>query len=350
LTSLAKSILLIGNFLSRETGVQSPGEALAEKLAESGRRVFTVSHKSGRLPRLADILTAVWRWRKAYSLAYVEVFSGPAFVWAEAACWALRRVNKPYVCALHGGDLPEFSRSWPNRVRKLLTSAAAVTTPSAYLQTALRNLHRDLRLIPNPLEVKAYPFRLRSHPLPRLVWLRAFHNIYNPFLAPQALALLAQEFPDLELTMVGPDKGDGSLAIVRNQALRLGVAHRIAFSGRVTKAEVPVWLNRGDIFLNTTNVDNTPVSVLEAMAAGLCVVSTNVGGVPYLLHHEIDALLTSPDNPRSMATAIRRLLTEPGLAERISGNARRKVKQFDWSIVLPRWEALLLELSQSNQQ
>jgi glycosyltransferase involved in cell wall biosynthesis len=124
-------------------------------------------------------------------------------------------------------------------------------------------------------------------------------------------------------------------------AAELGVAHRIGLPGRITKVEVTDWMSRGDIFLNTTNVDNTPVSVLEAMACGLCVVSTNVGGIPYLLEHEHDALLVPPNDPVAMATAVRRLLTEPSLAERLSRNARQKAEQFDWSIILPQWEALL---------
>jgi glycosyltransferase involved in cell wall biosynthesis len=103
-------------------------------------------------------------------------------------------------------------------------------------------------------------------------------------------------------------------------------------------------MSQGDIFLNTTNVDNTPVSVLEALACGLCVVSTDVGGIPYLLEHEEDALLVPPDDAEAMAAAVRRVLTEPGLAERLSRNARKKAEGFDWSVVLPQWERLLLEV------
>ena len=68
--------------------------------------------------------------------------------------------------------------------------------------------------------------------------------------------------------------------------------------------QVPSELNEFDIFLNTTFVDNTPVSVLEAMACGLCVVSTDVGGLSFLLEHEGDALLVPPDNPKAMAAAV----------------------------------------------
>jgi glycosyltransferase involved in cell wall biosynthesis len=109
-------------------------------------------------------------------------------------------------------------------------------------------------------------------------------------------------------------------------------------------------MSRGDIFLNTTNIDNTPVSVLEAMACGLCVVSTNVGGIPYLLEHEHDALLVPPNDPQAMATAVHRLLNEPDLAERLSRNARQKAAQCDWSIILPQWEALLTSVMTRNMR
>jgi glycosyltransferase involved in cell wall biosynthesis len=69
-----------------------------------------------------------------------------------------------------------------------------------------------------------------------------------------------------------------------------------------------------------------------------------VGGIPYLLDHERDALLVSPEDPEAMAAAVRRLLTEPGLAGRLSLNARAKVEGFDWSRILPRWNSLLLDL------
>jgi glycosyltransferase involved in cell wall biosynthesis len=144
--------------------------------------------------------------------------------------------------------------------------------------------------------------------------------------------------------MVGPDKRDGSLERTRQKAVEFGVINRISFPGPVPKLDVPLWMNRGDIFVNTANIDNTPTSVLEAMACGLCVVSTNVGGIPYLLDDQSDALIVPPDDAPAMAAAVRRILTEPGLAARLSSNARRKVEQFDWSRILPQWEGLLAEL------
>ncbi len=93
-----------------------------------------------------------------------------------------------------------------------------------------------------------------------------------------------------------------------------------------------------------------PVSVLEAMGCGLCVVSTNVGGIPYLLEHEKDALLVPPGQADKMAAAVRRILTEPGFAEKLSRNARRKAEQFAWDAVLPKWENILLDLGEHGNE
>jgi len=143
--------------------------------------------------------------------------------------------------------------------------------------------------------------------------------------------------------MIGPDKGDGTLQAAARMSRDMGIADRITFQGPVPKSEVAYWLSTADIFLNTSNVDNTPISVLEAMASGLCVVSTDVGGLQYLMTDERDALLVPPADPQRFVGAVRRLLTEPGLAESLSTNARRKAEKSAWSGILPEWERLFTE-------
>jgi glycosyltransferase involved in cell wall biosynthesis len=199
--------------------------------------------------------------------------------------------------------------------------------------------------LPNPLDLPKYPFRLRQHATQNLVWLRAFHDIYNPSLAVRVVALLAQNLQDVRLVMMGPDKGDGSLESLIDLALKLGVQDQVLCPGHIPKNEIPPRLHQGDIFLNTPRVDNTPVSVMEAMACGLCIISTNVGGIPYLLEDGKDAILVPDDDQAAMAEAVYRLLSEEGLAERLSSNARKKAEQFDWSNILPRWEKLLTDVA-----
>lgn len=334
-------VLLVGNFLSAHARNRAVCEDLAARLAASGWPILTTSAEPDRLPRLLDMVTTVCRRRNEYVVAHVDVFSGPAFVWAEIACGLLSYLGKPHVLTLHGGNLPVFARRWPSRVRRVLRAAACVTTPSGYLLEEMRPYRPDVELQPNPLDLTAYTFRLRERPRPRLVWVRAFHRIYNPSLAPAVVARLAHEFPDVRLTMIGPDLGDGSLRETQRIAEALSVADRITYPGLVPKADVGRWLDDADIFISTTNIDNTPISVLEAMAAGLPVVCSRAGGLPYLVEHEWDGLLVPCGAPGAMAAAVRRVLTDPEPASRLSVNARRKAERCDWNVVLPQWQQRL---------
>ena len=333
-------LLLIGNFLSASLRTRSVSEDLASRLAASGWDVQITSTRQARLPRLADFVATTWRRRRTYDVAHVDVYSGAAFVWAEAACAVLRAAGKPYVLTLHGGNLPHFARRWPGRVARLLRPAAAVAAPSRFLLEQVRHLRSDVQLVPNALDLVDYEFRERRQPAPNIIWLRAFHGIYNPSLAPAVLARVAELYPDARLTMVGADKGDGSLQATRAVVERLGLGERVSIPGGVPKNEVPRRLQEGDIFINTTNIDNTPVSVLEAMACGLCVVSTSVGGIPYMLHDGVDSLLVPPDDADAMAAAVCRLIADPALASRISRAGRRAVEGFDWQPVLAQWQEL----------
>lgn len=342
-------VFIAANFLSSSGGSRSVVEDLAGRLQARGYRLITASHHRGGLPRGAHMLATAVARRGEYDVAVVDLYSGRAFLIGEALSVALKALGRPFVLVLRGGSLPEFSARHSGRVRACLARAAAVAAPSEYLLEEMRPFHDALRLLPNPIDLAAYEARVRRAVHPRLVWLRSFHEIYNPTLAPQVVALLAKEFPQVRLTMVGRDKGDGSLRRTREVASALGVADRIDFPGGVLKSDVPAQLSRGDIFINTTDVDNTPVSVIEALASGLCVVSTNVGGVPRLLDDERDALLVPPADAGAMAAAVRRLLVDAPLAERLSRAGLEKAGQFDWSLVMPQWESLFASVARRRE-
>jgi len=339
------SVLMIGNFLSASKSVRFVCEDLAEALAAAGWNVVAASARAGRAARLADMLATAWSRRAEYAAAQIDVYSGPSFLWAESAAALLRRIGKPHALTLHGGNLPGFARRWPRRVRRLLEGADAVTSPSRYLARALASLRGDIRVIPNPLALERYPFRLRSAPRPRIVWLRAFHGIYRPELAPAVLRAVLARHPDATLTMAGPDKGDGSLAATRAAAEKAGVADRLTILGAVEKRDVPRVLAGGEIFLNTTDVDNTPVSVLEAMACGLCVVTTDAGGIPDLAFDGENALVAPRGDSEALALAVSRAVEDARLSARISRGGRAKAEESDFPRVLDAWRILLGELA-----
>ena len=338
-------ILLVGNFLSSHVGTRSVCEDLSVHLSGAGWLVVETSHRLGRIPRLLDMLFTTLLRTREYNLAYVEVYSGPSFIWAEFVVGLLRCLHKPVVLVLHGGGLVSFAEKHSTRVVRLLKNAQVVVTPSLFLQAGLKYINSNIRYIPNAIDISLYPFRLRSKPAPKVVWLRAFHAIYHPELAILALSYLAKDFKEIQLTMIGPDKHDGSLDSVIALADKLGIRSHLSIIGSILKTDVPNKLADGDIFLNTTRFESFGVSVLEAAACGLPVVSTNVGELSYLWQDGKNALLVPADDPKEMANAIRRVLSEPGLAESLSGNARQKAEAYDWTHLLPKWENLFLEVN-----
>jgi glycosyltransferase involved in cell wall biosynthesis len=287
------------------------------------------------------MLSTSWRARHHYTVAQVDVFSGPSFYWAEAVCRLLRLQRCPYVLTLHGGALPVLAQRRPKRVRRLLCSADVVTAPSRYLVREMAAIRPDVVWLPNSIDLQRFRFRERSHARPRLVWLRAFQRDYHPALAVQAIAALRPIFPDITLIMFGADRGDGTLQKIKELARVLAVEDCVRIHGAIEHGDVPEVFARGDIFLNSTKYESFGVSVVEAAASGLCIVSTDAGALADMWTDRRDALLTSCGDHVAMAGAVRRILTKPGLAARLSRNARRTAERYDREAILTRWEELL---------
>lgn len=337
-------LLFIGNFLESAQSAASVSKELSQHLRQKGYEVYTASKYSNRPLRLADMLTQALLHAPKLHAAVLDMFSGSAFKWAAMLGHLLFWLDVPFMFILRGGNLPEYAEKRPAAVRKTLQMAKFVISPSAYLQNKLSKYCGKIQVIHNPIPINNYQFRQRNIATPRMLWLRSLHEIYNPQMALAVINNLKKNFPNTQLKIVGPDKKDGTLENIRGMINKLEIGGYVQIAGHVNKKDIPATMQEYDVFLNTTNIDNTPISVIEAMACGLCVVSTNVGGIPYLLEDEKDALLVPPNDSDAMTAAVQRILTEPGLAEKLSINARKKAEQFDWSVVLPKWEELFVEM------
>lgn len=335
------TILFIGDHVDLPGRNRNVWHVLPEKLNELGWNTILTSDKGHKFSRLIDILSSIYRKRKHYHLAIIDVFSGKAFTWSVLGSLLLRIVNKPYILWLHGGNLPHFSLKYRRVISIIFKYAYRVIAPSGYLRDAFKNIRNDIQIIPNPIDISQFNFRLREKCDPKLVWVRSFHKIYDPLSAVESLALILPEYPDASLVMVGPDKRDGSLEEVKQWVLKKGIADRITITGGVAKEDVPFWLDQGDVFLNTSVVDNMPSSINEALASGLCVVSTNVGGISRMIDDGREGILVPAGDVTALASAVKRILQDDHLASSLSLNGRCSVEHLAWSAITPQWEAVL---------
>lgn len=342
-------LLIVGNHLSSSTMTRTVSEDLAIRLAKTGSTVRCTSSQPRALLRLGDMLWTTMRARNRYQLALIDVFSGRAFRYAEAVTALLGPLRRPIILTLHGGDLPNFAASHTKRVRRLFDRAAAITSPSLYLAESLSEF-ASVEVLPNPIDCSKFSGRREPTEVPhRIVWLRAFHRIYRPWDAVEAFALVVRRFPESRLRMIGPDKGDGTLDRVRSVVEQLGLQSSVNIvSPGVHHTEVPAALSQADIFLNTTAVDNTPISVLEAMASGLPVVSSNAGGLPYLLDQNRTALLTEVGAVDQLAASLCRLIEDRSLYKTLQTNGLKLAAAHDWSAVLPLWQQLIQRVASDS--
>jgi len=338
------SLLMIGNYLSSPRHNQNVWHSLAKHLSENGWEVITSSSRESQIHRLVDMVFSILRNRKSINLAQVDVFSGRAFFFAEVSAKLLRIFKKPVILTLHGGKLPQLAQKQPRRVRRLLKSARVVVTPSPFLQKSLSNLRSDIRLIPNPVELENFTYRERTNIAPKLVWIRVFHQIYNPLMAVEVVKLLRADYPNIKLTMIGPDEGDGSYDATLTYIRDMGLSEFILAIPGLPYSEVPQHLEKNDIFLNTSQYDSAPRCLIEAMACGLCIISTNVGGIPWIVSDQVDGLLVPANDYKAMAEAIRSILKRPELAHEFSTNGRRKAEIFNWPAIFSQWEVLFREV------
>jgi glycosyltransferase involved in cell wall biosynthesis len=296
--------------------------------------------------RLFPYLAALWRVAGQADVLHVMANSGWSWhLFAAPAIWIGRLRGIPVVINYRGGEAESFLARQHAAVAVSMRRAAALIVPSGFLKQVFEGFGLSSQVVPNVVNLERFtvrPVPPPQRPLQVLV-ARNLEPIYDNASALRAFALVRAELPDARLTIAGSGPLRAELEAL---AAELGVAEAVHFSGRVDHAGMNALYHSADVMLNPSLVDNTPNSVLEALACGVAVVSTWVGGVPFLVKDGETALLVPPADPRAMANAVLRLERERALAATLRGNGLALVQQFTWASVWPR----LLQLYQSVQR
>ncbi|MBI2216455.1 MAG: glycosyltransferase family 4 protein [Candidatus Rokubacteria bacterium] len=334
-----KSVVVVGPTPPPEGGMASQCATLVRMLRSEGvdaRHLSTSPALRASLARIPGVRTvartaAFWGCLgPAFRDADVVHVLGASYLYfflcTAPAVRSARRHGKRVVLNYRGGAAREFFARWPGAVARVAAMADAVIVPSSFLVDVFARLGVEARVVPNVLDVDRFRFRQRAPLQPRLLVARNLEPIYDVDTALRAAARVRARRPGVTVTCAG----DGSLrAELERTAARIGL-DRVRFAGSVPHAEMPALYDGADIVLNPSTVDNSPNSVLEALAAGAPVVSTDVGGVRHIVRHEESALLVPPGVPDAMADAVERLLDDPALATRLAEGGRRAVDGFAW--------------------
>ncbi|MBU2952126.1 glycosyltransferase family 4 protein [Tamlana agarivorans] len=330
-----RTILYIGNQLANKNKTVTTIDTLSRLLVDFGFKVITASKKENKVARVLDMLWYIWRYRKTLDYVLIDTYSTQNFYYAYLSANLCAKLDLKYIPILHGGKLPDRLKQSPNLSKTLFNRAFVNVAPSNYTKLNFEALgYSNITCIPNTIELKNYPFELRRFDKVKLLWVRSFSEIYNPLLAVDILKALKNKNIAAELCMVGPDV-DGSLQKTKNYAESLGVA--VTFTGKLSKPEWIALSKDYNMFINTTNIDNMPVSVIEAMALGMPVISTNVGGMPFLIKNKENGILVEPNSVQGFVKAITEAFNEVSKIEKMTLNGRQYTEQFDWNHVKKQW-------------
>jgi len=333
-----KNVLYIGNALYKTGSTATSIETLGKLLSEH-YNIVIASNKSSKMLRLLDMCYSILSRRKWANYVLIDTYSTSNFYYAVIIGRICKVFKIKYIPILRGGNLESRLKNDPKKSSRLFLNAYTLVAPSHFLVDVFKKYnYSNVVFIPNNISVSNYNFTQRDYSSIRMLWVRSFSKIYNPELAIKVLKDLNKKGFSASLCMVGPEV-DGSLLNCKKLAEELKL--KVDFTGKLSKMEWIELSKKYNVFINTTNFDNTPISVMEAMALGLPIVSTNVGGMPYLIDHKTDGLLVKPESSESMTNAIIQLVENHDLVYKLTRNARRKVEQFDWNLVKNIWLDIL---------
>jgi len=333
------TILYIGNNLTKYTKYPTALKILTEGLREQGFKVKTSSSKKNQVIRLLDMCLTVIKNRRA-DYVLIDTYSTLNFYYALIISQLCRMFNLKYISILHGGNLPSRLENSKVLSKLIFKNSYINVAPSNYLDNAFKDNGFNTIIIPNAIDLKQYTFLERKKIEPKILWVRTIKNLYNPQLAIKILYDLKKKYPRAKLCIVGPIGEEVSykecLSLIKEYKLEKAVK----FTGVLSKKRWHKLSVNYDVFLNTTNYDNTPVSVIEAMALGLTVISTNVGGIPFLLKDRYDSYLYGKGEVKSAVTIIEEVIKNNN--QDIAFNARKKADSFDCSVVNKKWSTVLI--------
>jgi glycosyltransferase involved in cell wall biosynthesis len=321
---------------------------LAAMLSSEGCRVTLVAVNAPYRPRwirsvrglralfrLIPYLFVLWRSMREVEIVHLMANSGWAWhLLAAPAIWIARLRRKPVVVNYRGGEAAAFLRNQITLVRPTISVAQAMVVPSRFLAQVFAEHRIRTSIVPNIVDLarfrptEAVPGRMN------IVVARNLEDIYDIPTALRAFSLVRRQRPQARLIVAGSGPRRASLETLCRS---LDIGSAVTFTGRLEIERMADLYHAADVALNPSRVDNMPNSLLEAMASGVPIVSTDVGGVRFMVEDAKSALLVPPGDPQAMAAAILRLMSDETLAKNLRTAGLLLAQRYGWQNVREDW-------------
>ena len=300
-----------------------------------------------RIKYVRTVVTSLLYWASllvripAYDVIHIFSASYWSFLLAPTpAILVAKLYGKKTLLNYRSGEAEDHLKRWRTAL-PIIRLADKVVVPSLYLVKVFGSFGVQAEVAPNTLDLTRFAFRERQPLRPTLLSNRNLEPLYNVECVLYAFALVQRQAPEARLIVVG----DGcERAGLQALSVKLGLEH-VEFFGKVPPKDMPAFYDRADIFINASDIDNMPVSHLEAFACGLPVVTTDAGGIPYIVTHERTGLMVACGDYNALARACLQLLEDGDLAARLIRAARAECERYAWASVRSRWLYFYRELT-----
>ncbi|HEX9423053.1 MAG TPA: glycosyltransferase family 4 protein [Pyrinomonadaceae bacterium] len=274
-----------------------------------------------------------------FSASYLSFLIAPT-----PAILVSKLYGKKIVLNYHSGEAEDHLRLWRRTTIPILNLADAIVVPSEFLVRVFSTFGVDARAIFNIIDLNKFSFRERDQLRPVFLSNRNLEAHYGVDCVLRAFALIQQQVPDAILTVVGDGSQRQALEDLKRE---LNLKH-ISFTGRVEHEDIYQQYSTSDVYLNASKVDNQPLSILEAFACGLPVVTTDAGGIPDIVTNGETGFVVRVGDYRALADRAIKLLADHNIATTMARRARQECMRYTWKIVCHQWLHLYYSLAQKR--
>lgn len=274
----------------------------------------------------------------------IHIFSASYFSFVLAPTPAIltsKLFGKKVLLNYHSGEADDHLRRWRRSAIPTIQLCDMIVVPSDYLVGVFEQFGLQARAILNLIETDTFRFTGRDPLRPKFLSNRNFESHYGVDRVLRAFAIVQERFADASLIVAGfgPNR-DALESLARELGLR-----NTEFTGKIPPEQINALYESADIFLNGSEIDNQPLSILEAFACGLPVVSTDAGGIPDMVTNDATGILVERGDYQSLAESALRLLDDNALAQRLIKQALNECQKYSWEAVRDQWLSVYRELA-----
>ncbi len=293
-------------------------------------------------------------WRELADVDCVHLMANSGWSWqlfAAPAIWLAWLRKIPIIVNYHGGEAESYFQHSFRWVKPSLDKASVIVVPSGFLRQVFGKYGVDCEIIANIVDLQRFQpkprFQVKDPSAPHLIVTRNLEKLYGIDDALLAISLIKQRLPGVRLTIAGDGPEREAL---QRQCAQLALEAHVAFTGRLDFEHVIALYQQADILLNPSRVDNMPGALLEAMASGVPIVSTDAGGIPFMVEDGSTTLLVAVGDAQAMADAVIKLVKTPELYQNLAKNGLNGIRRYTWAEIGPQWLNLYRRITEQDNK